>query len=211
VGYSCASLPLNWLAHIYLSEPTPAFRIGNLLPDFLSPAELEHLPREFHRGMEAHRRIDAFTDAHPVVHRSMRRFEAPHRRFAGILTDVYYDHFLSRDWDHYCPVPLREFVGNFFEGFDYYHNELPLEACLRLDQIRRAGWLCCYGELENVSDVLWRMGHRFRKPCDLASSMATFEEHYEAFHADFREFFAELQEMVGMEMAARSGQTQWPA
>ena len=187
---------MNWLAHLYLSEPTPAFRIGNLLPDLMPSAELRHLPPEFHRGMEQHHRIDAFTDAHPVVHRSMRRFEAPHRRYAGILTDVYYDHFLSRAWDVFCPVPLREFVAHFFEGYDYYRAELPAEACTRLEQIRRAGWLCSYGELENVADVLRRMGHRFRKPCDLASSMVAFERHYGDFQADFNEFFPELQAMV---------------
>lgn len=189
---------MNWLAHLYLSEPTAAFRIGNLLPDLMPLTTVQHLRGEFQRGMEAHRRIDAFTDAHPVVHRSMRRFESHHRRYAGILTDVYYDHFLSRRWGDFCEVPLREFVGNFFDGLKEHRDDLPLEACVRLEQIQRGGWLCAYGDLAGIADVLRRMGNRFRKPCDLASSMITFEDQYEEFHADFSEFFPELQAEVAV-------------
>lgn len=189
---------MNWLAHLYLSEPSAAFQIGNLLPDLMPMSGLRHLPAAFHRGMERHQRIDRFTDTHPVVQRSMRRFEAPHRRFAGILTDIYYDHFLSREWAAFCPVPLRAFVDRFFEGFDHLRPELPAEACARLEQIRRAGWLCAYGELEGIADVLRRLGRRFRRPCDLASSMPAFQEQYEAFRADFHEFFPELKAAVGM-------------
>ena len=34
---------MNWLAHALLSENTPVFRLGNLLPDFLTAAELQQL------------------------------------------------------------------------------------------------------------------------------------------------------------------------
>jgi acyl carrier protein phosphodiesterase len=197
MNISVSPPPMNWLAHLYLSEPTAAFRIGNLLPDLVSAGSLAALPQVFRRGVERHRRIDAFTDAHPVVRRSMRRFPPPHRRFAGILTDVYYDHFLSRGWPSFCPVPLGEFVAEFFEGLEQHRAELPPEAWARLDHIRRAGWLCCYGELAGVSDVLRRMGARFRRPCDLASSMAVFEAQYGDFQADFAEFFPELRAEVG--------------
>jgi acyl carrier protein phosphodiesterase len=188
---------LNWLAHLYLSEPSPEFRIGNLLPDLMPMSGLRHLPVEYQRGMERHQRIDCFTDTHPVVLRSMQRFTPPHRRFAGILVDIYYDHFLSRGWHAFCPVPLREFVDHFFEGFDYHRAELPAEACARLEQIRRAGWLCAYGEHAGLTDVLQRLGRRFRRPCDLASSMTTFEEQYENFRADSEEFFPQLRAVVG--------------
>ena len=37
-------LRMNWLAHLYLSEPTPAFRIGNLLPDLAAAPVLSRCP-----------------------------------------------------------------------------------------------------------------------------------------------------------------------
>jgi hypothetical protein len=101
---------MNWLAHLFLSDPEPACRIGNLLPDFLSANVLAGLPAAFQRGIAQHRRIDAYTDAHPVFRRSVQRFAPPFRRYGGVLVDIFYDHFLARDWTPSrlprCP-PLR--------------------------------------------------------------------------------------------------------
>src|SRR5688572_426656 len=100
---------MNWLAHLLLSEPTPEFRIGNLLPDLLPASELQTLSPIFRRGVECHRRIDAFTDTHPVFRRSVARLVPPHRRFGGVLIDLFYDHFLATNWRQYSPIPLDEF------------------------------------------------------------------------------------------------------
>jgi acyl carrier protein phosphodiesterase len=34
---------MNWLAHLHLSEASPAFRLGNILPDLAPAPELAHL------------------------------------------------------------------------------------------------------------------------------------------------------------------------
>src|SRR5690348_4103786 len=101
---------MNWLAHLYLSEANPEFRLGNLLADIASRESLVSLPEAFQRGIAQHRRIDAFTDSHPVVRRSIQRFNPPLRRFGNILCDVFYDHFLARDWDSYSSEPLSPFA-----------------------------------------------------------------------------------------------------
>lgn len=71
---------MNWLAHLLLSEPPPTLRVGGLLPDLVSAAVLENLPMEFQRGIERHRQVDAFTDSHPIVRRSVQRI----RRYGGL-------------------------------------------------------------------------------------------------------------------------------
>src|SRR4026208_598678 len=109
---------MNWLAHLYLSEPTPAFRIGNLLPDLVPASELVDLPGDFRRGVEQHRRIDAFTDSHPIVRRSMNRVSPPFRRFAGVLVDVFYDHILAREWNSFSSGPLSEFAQEVYSSFE---------------------------------------------------------------------------------------------
>ena len=55
---------MNWLAHLLLSETSPAFGIGSILPDFAPHAALAGLEGDFRRGIELHRTIDAFT-SHP--------------------------------------------------------------------------------------------------------------------------------------------------
>jgi len=49
------------------------------------------------RALAQHRAVDTFTDAHRSCARA-RRVAPPHRRFAGIVVDMYYDHYLARHW-----------------------------------------------------------------------------------------------------------------
>jgi acyl carrier protein phosphodiesterase len=183
---------MNWLAHLFLSEPTPAFRIGNLLPDILPPQELIHLGREFQRGIQRHRQIDAFTDSHPVVRRSILLIGPAYRRFGGILTDMFYDHFLASDWPRYSEATLEEFSSTIYASFEALDGDLPATACLRLRQIKAADLLCSYRDIDGIGRALEGMGRRLRRPAALGDSIAELERHYDALHADFAEFFPEL-------------------
>jgi len=187
---------MNWLAHLYLSEPNPACRLGNILPDFLPPAQLAALPADFQRGIVQHRRIDAFTDSHPVVRQSIRRIDPPFRRFGGILCDMFYDHFLARDWSAHSAEPLPDFIRAVYASFDQFRADMPAEACAPLDRMRADDWLGSYRELSGLSIALGRIGRRFRRPVELARSISILEQHYDLFQADFNAFFPELKHHV---------------
>lgn len=183
---------MNWLAHLVLSEPSPAFRIGNLLPDILPWPDWQSLPAKYQGGIERHRIIDTFTDSHPIFRRSVNRVEAPFRRYGGILVDVFYDHLLARTWSRYERVPLNQFVAEFYASLPAHREELPPLAYSRLLQMKTGDWLCSYRELAGVRRALAGIGTRFRKPLALEEATVQLERHYEAFHEDFAEFFPEL-------------------
>jgi acyl carrier protein phosphodiesterase len=187
---------MNWLAHLLLSEPTPAFRVGNLLPDILPSRDLKSLGREFQRGIQRHRQIDAFTDSHRIVRRSILLLGPAYRRFGGILTDIFYDHFLACDWDRYSEATLDEFSAAIYSSFESLREDLPPAASDRLQQIKAANLLCSYRDIDGIRGALERIGCRLRKPVALGESVAKLELHYEALHADFTEFFAELRDYV---------------
>ena len=183
---------MNWLAHLYLSEPTPAFRIGNLLPDLAAAPVLEGLPPEFRRGMARHRRIDAFTDRNPIFRQSLARIEAPYRRYGGILMDVFYDHFLARDWTSFSSQPLPAFVAEVYASFEAQRSKIPDVAYHRLEQMRANDWLGSYGDLSGIAVTLTRMAARFSRPTPIADAISVLEQNYQSFHSDFMEFFPEL-------------------
>jgi acyl carrier protein phosphodiesterase len=187
---------MNWLAHLYLSEPDAAFRIGNLLPDMVSREVLAALPDACRRGVIRHRHIDAWTDSHPLVRSGFPRFQPPVRRFAGILTDVFFDHFLSVDWLRFSPVPLPEFIAEVYGCFESHRHLVPFEAQPILERMRQEDWLGSYGSLEGIRLTLRRMSRRLRRPVDLADAMPILETHYEAFHSDFHGFFPQLCRVV---------------
>lgn len=187
---------MNWLAHLYLSEPSPAFRIGNLLPDLVSITALTALPAEYQGGIQQHRQIDAFTDAHHIFRRSIQRLGPDFRRFGGILVDMFYDHFLCRQWATYSPIPLQEFTADVYASFDQHWSHIPEEAHPHLHGMRKYNWLSSYGDLGELSQTLRRISKRFRRPVDLVPSIAILESAYPDFQADFTAFFPELVQKV---------------
>lgn len=183
---------MNWLAHLYLSEPTSAFRLGNLLPDLVPTSVLAGLSPEFQAGIQCHRRIDAFTDEHPIFRRSIRRIKPPFQRYGGVLVDIFYDHVLAREWSSYAATPLPEFAAEVYASFETHWAQIPTNVRLRLEAMREANLLCSYREMEGITQALARIGARLRRPIDLAASVPVLKHEYDSFRADFAEFFPQL-------------------
>lgn len=183
---------MNWLAHLVLSEQSGEFRIGSLLPDLVRQTELRDLSPAMLAGVARHRDVDAYTDRHPVFLRSADRFPPPYRRFARILTDLIYDHFLSRSWADYVAVDLPQFLDRFFGEVKHHERQLPFLARERLAQIREEQWLAGYGDLILLQGVMQRVGRRLRRPVDLGPAIATLTGQYHDFQTDFEEFFHDI-------------------
>ncbi len=183
---------MNWLAHLYLSDANAQFRVGNILPDLTSGARLAGLPEPFQKGIRRHRQIDRFTDAHPRVKSCVARFPSPYRRYGSILTDVYFDHFLARDWSTYSVMPLPHFIGEVYRDIASCVPEIPPDAALPLHFMMKEDWLGSYHHIGGVSGILSRMSRRLRRPFDLASSVPIFQKHESDFRDDFHAFFPEL-------------------
>ncbi|AWI10203.1 ACP phosphodiesterase [Ereboglobus luteus] len=188
---------MNWLAHFLLSEPSPRFRIGNVLPDIIGPAAISSMDIEYRRGAACHHAIDDFTDSHAVVHRSISRFAGvPElRHMGGVLTDMFYDHLLAQDcfWKKYSPaVSLPDFAAQIYDGIRALEHELPDAARSRLRLMCEHDWLVSYRDIEKIRLALQRMGSHLRRPVDLSVAMPVFERVREAFSNDFAEFFPQL-------------------
>ena len=162
----------------------------------MTRTELEAVPQIFHPGIECHRRIDVFTDGHPVVRRSVQRLLPPHRRFAPILVDVFYDHFLSTQWPCHWPGPLGEFLEEVYGSFETYRSQLPEATFGVLERMRCENWLGSYGEIAGVRLTLERIARRLRRPVELGDAVIELERNYDGLEADFKEFFPELRRQL---------------
>jgi len=183
---------MNWLAHLYLSDPSPEFRIGNLLPDLASAAQLAPLPESFQKGIRRHRAIDRFADAHPRFKACVTRFPKPYRRYAGVLTDVYFDHVLARDWSNYSSIALPDFIDEVYRDIENCLPDVPSDAGQHLHRMRQADWLGSYHTISGITETLRRISRRLRRPFDLSGSVQVFTAHESGFSDDFHAFFPEL-------------------
>src|SRR4030065_2169816 len=102
---------MNYLAHAFLSRSSPELLIGGLLGDFVKGREhLKQYSPAVCVGSRLHRAIDRYTDAHAIVRASCALISPTRRRFAAILVDVFYDHFLARHWQRYADLTLEAFT-----------------------------------------------------------------------------------------------------
>ena len=188
---------MNWLAHVFLSEPSLEFQLGNLLADVVRGPQREAMSPAFVRGAACHKAIDAFTDAHPVVKRSRARIGSEHRRFSGVLVDVFYDYYLARDWERYSPVTLGAYTAAFYASIQAHPMDLPPSARTMLDRIVRHDLLGSYARVEGVERALRRistyLSSRWQKQFALERGVRDLLAHEAAFGADFEEFFPALQ------------------
>jgi acyl carrier protein phosphodiesterase len=206
---------MNWLAHLFLSEPDVEFQLGNLLADLVKGRDRLGMSPAFLRGTRCHQAIDAFTDFHPVVHRSRARIGAGHGRFAGVLIDVFYDHYLARDWQRYSPEPLESFTARLYAALGEHPIPLPAEARGALQRMIADDRLGSYRRIDGIEESLrrlsLRLSVRFGKLIALEQAIGELTAHYDELGQDFAEFFPLLQAHVAqwlrssLNQAAMSG------
>jgi acyl carrier protein phosphodiesterase len=183
---------MNWLAHLQLAEPEPRAWLGCVLPDLIDYTTLQSIPQSYKAAAQEHQWIDGFTDRHPVFLRSKQRLRPELRRFAGIVIDVLYDHFLATHWPQNAGLSAVDLVAGFYQAIDTHSAELPASAQQRLTEIRAGRWLEHYQELRGVEDSLSRIGRRMKQPRDLTVALEDLKSSYGEMAADFMEFYPAL-------------------
>ena len=191
---------MNFLAHLYLSDPTPASMIGNLLPD-LVPGPLDpSLPPDVLAGANNHKRVDAFTDTHRVFARSRARLRPRHGRYSAILADMFYDHVLARRWECYHDESLDDFVEKVYTGLAGGTDLMPVVMSKITGRMIRQDWLRSYATAEGMRRVLTMMSARFSarlgRPVELTHAVDDLLDQGEGFEGDFHEFFPEVADYV---------------
>lgn len=183
---------MNYLAHLLLADGSSQSLVGGLLGDFARGLDVSSLPPAMREALLAHRRIDAFTDAHPVVRQSRARVSAAFARFSGILVDVFYDHFLARHWGEYAREPLPGFARRVYGALREHERYLPPRLARVLPRMAAEDWLSGYAEIGNIGHALAGLERRFKRPTGLSRALGELTQNFEALSADFGRFFPEL-------------------
>ncbi len=183
---------MNYLAHLHLGGPRPAQLLGSLYGDFVKGPLAGRFPADVEAAIRLHRRIDAFTDSHPLVRASVARFPAERRRYAGILLDLFFDHCLASCWDDYADEPLQRFSARVY-GVLATEAELPGRLALIAPRMAEQDWLGGYREFAVLERVLLNMQRRLSRPQALDGALAELERLYPWLLDDFRAFYPELQ------------------
>ncbi len=187
--------------------------MGNLLADVVRGEELKAQSEGFQRGVECHRMIDGFTDAHAVVKRSKGRIGPQYRRVAGILVDLFYDHFLARHWEEFSDETLEDFIEGLREQVSSRDNsELPFDARDLIQGMIRERRLLSYREIEGIETAFerlsWRWEARSKRAISLRGASVELVKNQEGLENDFLEFFPEVRKQVSTSVDPRISWTE---
>lgn len=192
---------MNHLAHSLLTIEAGHSLLGSFAGDFLRGPieELAWGDADVRAGVKFHRRVDAFTDDHAAAGRARARFAPPHRRWAGVLVDVWFDYVLARSWQRYCDVPLDEFTTRVNGELDASRSQWPPAARPFLDYAIRENVLSTYGDRDGIARAFRGMSRRIHRANPLAEAMAVIEPLESALEMDFHDLFPEALAMAQQE------------
>jgi acyl carrier protein phosphodiesterase len=190
---------MNFLAHTFLSCDNEELLIGNFIADFISNKKLAELPHEIRKGVELHRKIDTFTDRHPLVRKGTRRLRKKHHKYAPVLIDIFYDYILANNWSKYSDESLEAFTLRVYGILDKWMGIMPENLRKRLPGMIAGNWLSQYGKLEGLDFVLEKMDKRTSFPSNFTGASADLLADYALYEAEFNQFFPELMAYVDMQ------------
>jgi len=195
---------MNFLAHLYLSEDNDGVTLGNFIADAVKGSQFDHFPVDVVRGIRLHREIDSFTDSHPVFRQSKARLSARYRMFSGVIVDLYYDHFLARNWHDYSDRDLEKFVSETYKMLLRNYAILPSRSKRILPFMIAQNWLVGYADLDRLARVFQGMSRRSRFESGMEHAVEDLEAAYPEFEREFRQFFPEIIRHIEQYRALRS-------
>jgi len=187
---------MNFLAHLYLSGESDEVKIGNFIGDWVKGHDYIHFPETIKKGILLHREIDFFTDNHIIVKKSKANFYNMYHKYSGIIVDIFYDHYLAKNWSHYSNEPLNEFLGSFYKNLLANYDILPEKLQNFIPGFIKRGWMSKYEEIEGIQSVLNAMAANSHLPDNISMASDILVNRYDVLEDEFTRFFAELMEFV---------------
>jgi acyl carrier protein phosphodiesterase len=183
---------MNFLAHQYLSGADHEIKIGNFIADMIRGKEMEGYEAGIQQGIKLHRAIDQFTDHHEVVKEAITIFKASQGKYAPVIVDIAFDHFLAANWKRYHAQELGDFAQDFYSILSQNEVILPQKVQQMLPFMKAQNWLYEYQYLDGIQKAFEGMSRRASFDSNMANARLGLEKHYEELQGHFDVFFEDM-------------------
>lgn len=183
---------MNYLAHIFLSGDDNEVKIGNFIADFVPGKKYLDYPVNIQKGILLHRKIDTYTDNHPAFRKSKRLLFQEFRHYSAVIVDMFYDHFLAKNFNAYSEIHLSDYVSSFYKLLQQNEQILPLNVRQMLPVMIDYNWLLSYRDIDKLKDILNQMNNRTKHNSKLHNSIVVLLNNYPLFQNDFKVFFDDI-------------------
>jgi acyl carrier protein phosphodiesterase len=200
---------MNFLAHLKLSGDHEKIMLGNFIADHIRGNKIHHLPQEVIDGIMLHRKIDYYTDHHPAFIQSRARLHKKYHKYAGVIADIFYDHFLARNWDDYSEISLSHFTSYSYGILLRNYTLLPRRTKKLLPFIIMQNWLANYGKFDGLQRSFEMMSRRAKNKSNMEHAVDDLKADYELYQAEFDRFFPDIAAFCEKELAKLFPDEKW--
>ena len=197
---------MNFLAHSFLSGSPDStvyadVLLGNFIADSVPGRQLKSYPPAVQTGIRLHRAIDTYTDQHSVVRRATQRLRvAGYGKYAGVISDMFLDHFLAHNFPDFSSESLPDFTRRVYALLAARQPEMPPRVQRFFPCMAEHNWLLAYAETNGIRRALSGLSRRASVGSGMETAVAELERNYGEYEADFRAFFPELQRQVATKL-----------
>ena len=151
-------------------------------------------PKEIQKGILLHRSIDSFTDMHPIYRQSKHRLHEKYGHYSGVIMDIFYDHFLAKNWSAYSHEKLEIYTDTFYHLLKDNYAVLTEKVKSMIPYMFARNWLVSYATIEGLEMIMFHMDHRTKNRVNMHESIIELQKYYAEFEEEFTLYFEELQQ-----------------
>jgi len=183
---------MNFLAHSYLSGNDNEIILGNMIGDFVKGKNHLHFKDKVKQGIILHRDIDEYTDKHPIVKEAKKKLYKRYHHYSGVIVDIFYDHFLAKNWLLFSKIPLSNYAQYCYDILDRNSAIIPEKANYAFHYMKEQNWLYNYQSIEGIGRALLGMSRRTTFESGLENATEELQEDYEFHNGNFMKFFPDV-------------------
>lgn len=183
---------MNFLAHLYLAGNDTDSIIGNFIADHVKGKNINLYSPGIRQGIRFHRLIDEFTDKNHIVKYTLLNLHPEFHKYAGVVLDMYYDHFLANQWSKWSQESLEDFSVRMYSILLGSIELLPQRSQYLLPFMMEGNWLLNYKNFEGLHNALSGMSQRTKFVSNLNNAVDHLKKNYNFYSNSFNEFFPEI-------------------
>ena len=162
------------------------------MADGVRGKQYENFPIDIQKGILLHRAIDTFTDAHPIFRQSTKKLHSRYHHYAGVIVDMYYDHFLAKNWPAYSEETLENYSARFYQSLLDNPAILTTKTQYLLPYMIKYNWLVNYQSIPGLERILSQIDHRTKNQSLMRFATEELVAHYDEFESEFSLFYKEV-------------------
>ncbi len=187
---------MNYLAHLFLSGDNELLMLGNFIADHIKGNKTKRFSQDVKKGIELHRKIDYFTDHHPKFLQTKERLHERHHKYAGVVADIFYDHFLAVHWRKYSNIALTNYVSYCYGVLLKNYTILPSKTKRVLPFLIMQNWLSNYRTYDGLNRTFELMARRVKYKSVIEDAVTDLKKDYNKYNREFLDFFPDIQAYV---------------